>query len=322
MARVLPLLLLAGLLVLVCVGAAGAQTYAEKLGYKPGDRVLIVHADDAGMCLSSTLGAIGGLERGIVTSTSIMMPCPWVGKMAQYVREHPQVDAGLHLALTAEHDFLRWPPVAGKSAVPGLADQWGCLWDNVDQVCQHATPDEIETEIRAQIDRALAFGIHPTHIDTHMGTLVARQDYLERYVKVGIEKGLPIMAFGSLPGEDFGPEITARYRQLLRQVWNAGLPVLDTMVNNDYGWKADEKKARYLELLRNLKPGVHLMIVHCAVPGEEIFSVNGLSAASRWIGDYEAMTDPEIIQLIKDQGIILSTWRECKERRLKYGKPE
>ena len=307
-------------LLLLVVQVAAAETYAEKLGYPAGSRVLLVHCDDVGMCLSSTEGAIDGLEHGIVSSCSVMTACPWAGRAAQYLREHPQVDAGVHLAMTSEWDYYRWGPVAGKSAVPGLADQWGCLWDSVSLVTQHASADEIEREIRAQVDRALAFGFQPTHIDTHMGTLVARPDYVQRYYKVGIEKGLAVMAFANTE-EELPSELQAVYQGLLKQVWNAGLPILDHIITNNYEWKADETRDGYLKLLPQLKPGVTEIIVHCAMPSVEIYEIQGDSAASRWIADRRAMTDPQVKQLLKDQGIILTTWRELKERRARFGKP-
>lgn len=311
--------LLCALLMLAVGGGCLAQSYAERLGWKAGDRVLLIHADDAGMSLASTLGAIACLKDGVVTSTSVMMPCPWVPMMVDYLKQHPEVDAGLHLALTAEHENYRWGPVAGVSAVPGLANPAGYLWDNNTEVTQHATADEVEREIRAQIDRALALGMKPTHIDTHMGTLVARPDYTERYVKVAIEKGLCMMAFARLESGDIPAAVRPRYEQMLKAVWEAGIPVVDCMIDDPYGATVDQKKDKYKAILQNLKPGINYLLVHCAVPSAEQVYLQGLSAASRWTADWQCMLDPEIKQLIKDQGIILTNWRELKERRQRAG---
>src|SRR5436309_4591404 len=107
------------------------STYAEKLGYPKGAKVLIIHVDDAGMSYDSNEGAINAMTKGVATSCSVMMPCPWVPGYIHYWKEHSQTDAGLHLTLTSEWKDYRWVPLAGKSAVPGLVDSEGDLWPDV-----------------------------------------------------------------------------------------------------------------------------------------------------------------------------------------------
>src|ERR1700682_1440278 len=169
------------------------QTYAEKLGWEKGDRVIMFHVDDAGMSYESNQGVIQALNKGVATSLSIMMPCPWVADMIQYLNQHPQSDAGLHLTHTSEWKGYRWGSVTGARASPGLADKEGALWNNVPDVVTHASPDEIESEIRAQLFKAREMGFNPTHMDTHMGVLWASPEYLERYIKVGIQEHIPIL---------------------------------------------------------------------------------------------------------------------------------
>ena len=102
-------------------------TYAEKLGWKKTDRVLILHMDDAGMSYDSNAGIQQVLEKGAARSLSVMMPCPWVPQMVHYLRSHPGTDAGLHLTLTSEWHEYRWGPLAGVLAVPGLVDSEGAI---------------------------------------------------------------------------------------------------------------------------------------------------------------------------------------------------
>jgi len=153
---------------LLATNLRAEKTFAERLGWKPNDVVVILHVDDMGMSHSSNLGGIETVEKGVATSWSVMMPCPWVPEIGKYLKQHPDVDSGLHLTLTAEWGPYRWQPLAGKPKVPGLVDEEGCLWHDVPQVAEHATPDEIETEIRAQLDRAEKMGIPITHLDSHM----------------------------------------------------------------------------------------------------------------------------------------------------------
>src|SRR5262245_48834434 len=229
---------------------AADRTFAERLGWKPGAIVVLMHVDDVGMSRSSNLGAIEAVERGVATSWAVMMPCPWVPDIARYLREHPDIDSGLHLTLTSEWVPYRWGPVAGKRQVPGLVDPEGCLWRNVAGVLTKASPAEIETEIRAQIERAETLGLPITHLDSHMGTLFARADYFERFARIGIEKKLPILAVGghATHARRENPDAIQGLREWIPRIWNAGLPVLDDLHTGTYGWKPAEKTERLLEL--------------------------------------------------------------------------
>ena len=169
-----------GFSILVWSLAVYGQTTAQKLGYGPNDKLIIVHADDIGMSHSVNTASIEAFKHNMVTSGSIMVPCPWFPEIADYAKQHPELDLGIHLTLTSEWKYLRWRPVAPIDKVPGLLDEQGFMWKSERQTAMQATPQEIETELRAQIDRALAFGIKPTHLDTHMGTLYTRQDFFCR----------------------------------------------------------------------------------------------------------------------------------------------
>jgi len=305
--------LAATLVVALAWQAFAEPTYAERLGWKPGDRVLIIHCDDAGMSLASNRGAIEALEFGLVTSASVMMPCPWVPGFAEYVREHPDLDIGLHLTLTSEYDWYRWMPVAGKSAVPGLADNQGCLWDNVPLVVEHASPDEIEAEIRAQIDRAETMGMPVTHLDSHMGTVFATPEFLERYVKVGIEKQIPVLLPASPPAGGRDQETIRALKKIVDLAWASGLPIIDYIHGASYDWKTTDKVAHYSQAIRELKPGITEMIVHCTKPDDVIGVING--NRDHLLGDYTAMISPEVKRVVEEEGVILTTWRELMARR-------
>lgn len=303
----------------LCSVAAFAQedgkTYAEMLGWEKGERLLILHVDDAGMSLDSDLGTIKAIEEGAANSLSVMMPCPWVPNIVRWLKEDPRHDAGLHLTMTSEWDVYRWGPLAGKPAVPGLVDEEGALWDNVPLVVENATADEVEREIRAQLDRARTMGFEPTHMDSHMGTLFATQEFLMRYVKVGIEEGIPVMfpgGHGHFISED-NPGMDAMRKALGKQIWEGGLPVLDDLHNRSYGWKKLDKTDEYIDAVKNLQPGVTMMIMHCTDP-TEVFDDISTSGVTRK-GDLNAMLDPRFQKALEDEGIILTTFRELKERR-------
>ncbi|HVX49177.1 MAG TPA: polysaccharide deacetylase family protein [Chitinophagaceae bacterium] len=309
-------------------------TYAEKLGYPKGAKVVILHVDDAGMSYDSNEGVFEAITKGVATSTSVMMPCPWVPGFVHRLKDYPQLDAGLHLTLTSEWKDYRWGPLAGKDAVPGLVDKEGDLWPSVADVAMHATPDEVEKEIRAQLARARSMGFTPTHLDSHMGTLFATPGFIERYLKVGMEEHIPVM----LPaGNDKMIQAQLRFLKIDLQkvqaqgkmLWDAGLPVLDDLDNNSYDWQIPDsaknddvklqhfKTARYIADLKQLQPGVTMIIMHCTATSPQFKYITGSGDVRR--GDLLAMLDPAFKKALENEHIILTTWRELMQRRTKAG---
>ena len=329
----------ATLLLVLFIARTEAQsptpTYAEQLGYPKGARVLLIHVDDAGMSYESNAGAIAALSQGAATSVSVMMPCPWVPGFVRWLKEHPRTDAGLHLTLTSEWADYRWVPLSGAKNVPGLVDSTGSLWASVPQVVMHATAAELEKEMTAQLDRARAMGFEPTHLDTHMGTVYATPQFLQVYMELGIKNHIPVM----LPGgadkliqkqNHMSDQQVTGIQALGKKLWAAGLPVLDDLHNESYDWKVptdiqnDDKKlqawrtAKYIDALSQLQPGVTMMIMHCtdATPA---FTAHISDSGPLRRGDMLAMLDPAFKKALKDQGIILTTWRELMQRRTKAG---
>lgn|SRR5690554_768866 len=308
-----------------------STTYAEKLGFPKGKKVVILHIDDAGMSYDSNLGTIRALTEGVANSVSVMMPCGWVPGFVHFLKENKDIDAGLHLTLTSEWTQYRWGPLAGKPMVKSLVDHEGALWPSVKDVVKHGSPDHVEMEIRAQLERARTMGFEPTHMDSHMGTLFATPAFLERYIKVGIEEQIPVMFPGghnTLIKEDerLEGEALQMIRNLGKKLWDAGLPVLDDLHNTSYSWKPEAKgkiskkklqkyKAqKYIHALKEeIQPGLTMIIMHCTHP-TEVFEHISSSGMTRE-GDLLAMLDPGVRKAIEEEGIILTTWREIMERR-------
>lgn len=308
------------------------DTYAEKLGYPKGKKVIILHIDDAGMSYEANQGTILAMDKGVANSTSVMMPCGWVPAYMKYLQQHPTTDAGVHLTLTSEWKGYRWFPLSGREKVPGLLDKEGAMWSNVADVVKHATADEVETEIRAQIARFRSFGVEPSHIDSHMGTLFGSPAFTERYIKVGMQEKIPVMLPGGhatlIAKERNSPaQEIQQFQQVGKMLWNAGLPVLDDLFADTYGWKLSAatpnseenlrkmKTQKYIELLKEAKPGITMVIMHCAAPSDNFKELTD-SWPTRY-GDLYAMQDPELKKFIEKEGIILTTWREMRERRAK-----
>lgn len=301
------------------------------------------------MSYDSDAGIERVLENGAAKSLSVMMPTPWVPHIVHYLKAHPGTDAGLHLTLTSEWREYRWGPIAGVLAVPGLVDSEGALWATVADVARHATAAEVDRELRAQLARAERMGFHPTHLDTHMGTVFATPEFLEKYVQLGIEKHIPVMMPGGhdtyieadrrqeliaqlkrqgkyRPGMALPEDpLLAKVREIGARLWSAGLPVLDDLHNTSYNWNVppgianDDAKlrkwrtGRYIETLKELKPGLTMVIMHCTAP-TAVFSQITDSGPKRK-ADMLAMLDPEFKAFLKQQGFIVTTWREAYDRR-------
>ncbi len=310
---------------------AQIETYAEKLGFPKGKKVVIFHVDDAGMSAESNAGAMTALGKGLSNSVSIMMPCGWVPQFFAYLKQNPDTDAGIHLALTAEWTNYRWGPLVGCQAAPGLCDEQGALWRSVAQVVEHASADEVEAEMKAQIARYRSFGLEPTHLDSHMGTLF-QPKFLMRYAKVGMEEKIPILFPGGhasliVAASNVPPSMQQMVKQVGQQLWEAGLPVLDDLDGSSYGWKLPAgtpatdanlqrfKTQKYIQLLNTAKPGLTYIIMHCTAPTPTFDQISDSGQVRK--GDLLAMLDPALRAYVKKEGIIITTWRELMERRKK-----
>ena len=306
-----------------------AQTYAEKLGYPKDSKVIILHVDDAGMSFDSNEGVANAMLNGVANSTSIMMPCGWVPGMFAYLKKHPETDAGLHLTLTSEWDQYRWGPLAGKSAVPGLVDKEGDMWKSVRDVVMHASPDEVYKEIKSQLERSRTAGWEPTHFDSHMGTLFGSEGFLRKYLQLGIEEKIPVMFPGGhntmIMKSEAGTFLKKEQTDMIGQMlWKAGLPVLDDLHNVSYGFSypknfsSDQELQKiatthYLNSFKDLKPGITMVIMHCTAPTEVFDKISGSGITRK--ADLLAMQSPQLRKYLEENKIILTTWRELKQRR-------
>ncbi|MHA7109850.1 polysaccharide deacetylase family protein [Sunxiuqinia elliptica] len=315
-------MLLAGVFLLSTVAAGktstaqnSAPTNAEKLGFPKGKKILLLHSDDAGMCEEANLSVMAYSLKNHVQSAAVMMPCPNAEEMVVWAKKHPQADIGVHLTLTSEWKNYRWPPLAPAADVPGLIDPEGKLWPEVIDVVRHASPEEVEQEIRAQIDRMLELGYQPTHIDTHMGTLYGSAEFLTVFLKVAQEYQIPANAI-----DLSNPKVAAYYKQAgypiseetIAQLAAYQLPKLDNFTSVPKGSSYEEKKANFFQLVNALDPGLTEIIFHPSIETDHLKSITGSWQQRVW--EAKMFSDPEVIRFFKDHGIVLTTWREIMKR--------
>jgi predicted glycoside hydrolase/deacetylase ChbG (UPF0249 family) len=284
------------------------------------NRYIIIHADDAGMSHSVNRATIAAMDAGIVSSASIMVPCPWFKEFAAYAKSHPEKDFGIHLTLNSEWDNYRWGPVAGSAKVPSLVDKEGYLWDNVAEVRANAKADEVETELRAQIQRALDFGVPLSHLDTHMGAVVSRPDLVEVYVRLGLEFNLPAFFLKNLGREVPDEGVRTRALKLVDTLEEHGLPVLDHMTQLYTNGSFEEKKSQYLQAIAGSKPGVHYLILHCGYDDDELRAITNSSKLRDT--DRRVFTDPGFIAAVKQTGVKIVTWKQVREMNAQPAKEQ
>ena len=295
------------LFLIIAPGHARAQnkTVAERLGYAADSKLLIVHADDLAVAHSVDTVSFDALNKNAVTSASIMVPCAWLTEVAAYAKDHPDADLGLHLTLTSEWKVDRWGSVESKDKVPSLFDPSGYLWPETLPAATNLKPEDAEREIRAQIERAMALGIHPTHLDSHMGVLFSRPELFAAYVKVAHEYKLPFLAVRL-------PNVPAAFFSVLSEKD----VVLDAVVIASPAVHANEWRDFYVNAVKNLKPGLTEMIVHLGHDDAELqaVTVDHPDYGSAWRQrDYDVVTSPEFKKALEENHIILVKWKDLKK---------
>ncbi len=293
------------------LGQGESPSLVERLGHPKGSRLLIINGDDAGMCHTANVATIESMEKGLMTSATIMVPCPWFPEMARYAREHPDKDFGIHLCQTSEWKWYRWGPVAMRSEVSGLIDPDGYFWHEVPQVYASAKPEEAYIESRAQIRKALDAGVDVTHLDSHMGTLQMNPAYVEQYLRLAVEFNLPVrMASQETLEKNAGGQMRAAFAA-------KGIVMTDDFVWEDLKDMPRDVKGYWKRKLSTLKPGVTELYIHAGMPTDELKAITG-SWKTR-SEEFEVFTrDPEIRELLEREGVIRIGWREL--RTLQRGK--
>jgi predicted glycoside hydrolase/deacetylase ChbG (UPF0249 family) len=293
----------------LCAGLAAAQAAVEvkslaaRLGYPADAKLLIVHADDLAAAHTVNAATFKAFETGLVSSGSVMVPCPWLPEVAAYARSHADADLGLHLTLTSEWKTYRWGGVLSKERAPSLYAPDGYLYPTEDVAAAHIDVREAEAEVRAQIERARAFGLRPTHLDSHMRTLYTTRPLFEMLLRVARDERLPVMVsrewFGEAPflPAALGPD---------------GL-VVDRVLGADPSVRPERWAEFYADLIKNLKPGVTELIVHLASDDGEMRAVAqdhpdwGAAWRQR---DFDFVTGETFRRLLKENNVKLITWRE------------
>ena len=287
----------------LCSAQTSPTTLAERLGFPRDAKLVIIHADDVGVTHSVNAATIQAFETGLVNSASLMIPCPWFPEIADYGKSHPSADFGLHLTLTSERVYYRWGPVASRDLIPTLLDSEGYLLQDWTP-STHIDPQQAEIELRAQINRAYAMGLHPTHLDSHQDRLYQNgQQLFQVALRLAHEYKLPL----------FVTRDWFRESPYLETSLGPGDVVIDHTVTISPSVAPEKWADFYIDALKSLRPGVTQFVIHLA------FADSEMKAATRerdtWGAawrqrDFDFFTSPALRKILQEQNIHMVTWRE------------
>lgn len=285
----------------------------KNLGFSQQDRVVIIHTDDIGMC-QATLDAYAELDSaGSISSGAAMVPCPWFLAAVQYAKAHPQTDLGIHLTLNAEWGTYRWRPLSTTDPSTGLLDAQGFFHRKHEEPREFATPEAVEIELIAQIQHALNAGFKPSHVDTHMLTLL-HPKFLHVYLKTAYQFGLPAM----IPRWDlqdwqklgFDPGASTLMANIISEFEEQGYPMLDHFT----GLKLHDhtnRMAQAQQALADLPRGLSHFYIHPSKDTPEARAISPDWQAR--VADYETLMQADLKDFLKNEGIQVIGYRAIQE---------
>jgi hypothetical protein len=301
--------ILLALTISAVLSASGQEkkNLAELLGYPRDSKLLIIHADDMGLSHSVNMATIKAFNSKGITSGSIMIPCPWSKEMLGYVKAHPGMDVGIHLTLTAEWENYKWGGVTSSDQIGSLLDSVGDFYPTVGQLGKTGKGEEARKELKAQVEKAIAAGVSPTHLDTHMGSVLANPELIKVYLGLSDQYRLPVLFprtyVGMLP-----PDIAS--------VMKEKIFLLDNLFMLDRSMIKGKWIDPYKTAIENMKPGLNMIIVHLAIDNDEMKAIctGHDDFGSKWRqNDLDLVTSKEFAELLKANNIRLITWRQVKD---------
>lgn len=278
------------------------------LGYPDDARLLIINADDFGMCHAVNAAIFRTLTEGVVQSTTLMVPCPWALHAMHWLRDNPDIAFGVHLTAIGDGYDYRWGPLTAKDRVPSLIDEAGYFYgdDRMPEFLAQVKLEELELEFRAQIEAVLAANLKPTHLDWHALRIGGRPDISDVMLGLAKEYGLALRVFT---------------RPWIEKVQSQGLPTNDYDFLDSYSLDTLDKPARYAQLLRELPAGLSEWAVHPALGDAEFLAIEPNGRQFRQT-DFDFLMSAEALQIIRQEGIILlsyeplqALWQHGQQRR-------
>lgn len=267
----------------------------QLLGYPDDARLLIINADDFGMCQAINAAIARSLTAGLVTSTTLMVPCAWALHAMQWLAAHPDIAFGVHLTAVGDSLHYRWKPISSRDIVSSLVDETGHFydWDRMAEFLARARLDELEVEFRAQIETVLATGLTPTHLDWHSIRINRRPEILD--VMFGLAK-------------EYGLALRVSERRLIDSVQRQRLPTNDYDFLDSFALDTATKPSQFAQLLRDLPPGLSEWALHPGLGTPELQTIEPEDWPVRQ-ADFDFAVSSEARAIIEQEGIILLSYQ-------------
>jgi len=308
---------------LIIIGAlvneSTAETWAERLGFPPSSKVIVLHAQEMGLCYETNAAIVKLLDAGLISSTAAMAPCPWFADAAKWSAANPRADVGLELTINSEWKEYRWRPVAGDALVTTLLDPDRYFWPSNLQTMVNASAEDVEHELLAQIAHAKSQGLRPTHLTTHLGALISRPDLIEVYLRVARQQWIPAMVVELTPGhvERFHAAGFPVPDDIIALLSNYPLPKVDDLRMILPAESYEAKKQAFLTMLRELPPGITQIAVHPAVESDAIKRI--MPDWQQRVWETQLLGDEAVRAALRGEGLVLTNWGEIMQRF--HGRP-
>ncbi|KAG1649278.1 Carbohydrate deacetylase [Nymphon striatum] len=265
------------------------MSLAERLGYEADSRLLIITSDNLGAYHAANVACYESLRQGIATNASLMVPAPW---SREAVRGYRGADVGVHLTLNADFSCYRWSSI---THAPTLHSGEGGFPRTATDLWEHADSEEVRRECRAQIERAVVWGFDPTHLDSHLSSMVLRPELFDVYLDLACEFALPVRLSDEVTEDAAGFPL----RSLADQ---EGILAPDRTLQ----LQGADRSAAFTEFVRAMPAGVTELSMQPAIDSPELRAL--LGDTDHRIGDHQVLTDPASAELLKEAGIELISW--------------
>jgi chitin disaccharide deacetylase len=285
----------------------------KKLGFSNHDRIVIIHADDIGMCHASIHAFTELVEFGLISSGAAMTTCSWFPQVASFCRQSPNVDMGVHLTLTSEWNNYRWSPISTSDRNSGLIDSEGYLFRTSEEAQSKGDPNAVKLELQSQLNRVISAGIEVTHLDTHMNT-VAHPKFINGYIQMAIDNKIPFL-FPRLDKDGFrqlelAEDVASMAADFVNILEDQGIPLVDnasglTLIDHTNRFEQAEQK------LSSLPSGITHFIIHPSIDTVELRAIT-----PDWqcrVADYHTFMNDDLRKYIKNIGLQIIGYRSLKE---------
>jgi predicted glycoside hydrolase/deacetylase ChbG (UPF0249 family) len=298
-----------------CASNVAAQTnWAERLGFPPGKRVVILHANDMGIAYEFNRPAEAGLQDGVLTSASCMSAGPWFAECVEWAQANRDKDIGITLSFVSPSSVVRWGPVAPRDEVSSLVTVDGYFPSTVIQFTLRADADQVRREAEAQIERARIAGLRPTHLHPHLGAILTRPDLLQMYLDLAQETWIPAVMV------EFTPALVERFRarginisdEMVEAVAQYRLPKIDDIQNLPPAQTYEEKREGFFQVIRELSPGITEVFLNPADDTPGLRRMTDKWQDRAW--EAQLLSDPAVREFLQQQDLVLTNWHEIMKR--------